>query len=117
MVLRAGLLAEKTFFFIDWLTMQVFNGGWEQWYHNWPEAERRQRIEETIEALEVIDAADTIALVQRAVAILDQSKGVYDERLSALDESLWEQPDDLARLIQDWARERIDQFAVEPPER
>ena len=106
--------AEKTFFFIDWLNMQVHNGGWHQWYHNWPANERRQRIDQTIDALQEIGAIDTILLLQRAVERLDAGGAPDDEMLGELNEDLWDQPDDLTSLTQDWADDRLDQFAAAP---
>ena len=104
--------AEKTFFLISWLMMQVFNGGWHQWYHNWPEPLRSQRVEETLDALREIGAPNTLILVQRAVVYLEEENpDSLDPGLAELNQEFWDFPDPLTELTQDWAAERLDQFA------
>jgi hypothetical protein len=94
--------------------MQVFNGGWHQWYHNWPEPLRGQRIDETLEALREIGAPDTLILVRRAVEYLEgESPDCADPGLGELNEEFWSQDTDLTGLAQDWAEERPDQFSVD----
>ena len=107
--------AERTFFLIDWLDMQVHNGGFHQWYFNWSSADRQARVEDTLDALEVIGAADTVTLVERAVALLATFPAPDDPRLIELDDLFWDRPDELTGLTQAWAEEHIDQFSVTPP--
>ena len=71
--------AERTFFLLDWLDSQVHNGGWHQWYHNWSPGERRERIDQTVDALQEIGAIDTIILLRRAVDLLDDAAAAGDD--------------------------------------
>ncbi len=107
--------AEKAFFYVSWLEMQVHNGGWHQWYFNWDDAEREEAIEATIAILQEIDAQKTAEMVQRAVPILSAGASPEDPRLDQLNQELWEQPDNLAMLILEWAENQPDQFKVNSP--
>jgi hypothetical protein len=91
---------------------QVFNGGWHQWYHNWHGPLRAQRVEETLGALREIGAPDTLIVVRRAVDYLEaENPGPADPGLDGGNEGFWSRDTDLTGLTQDWAEERIDQFA------
>ena len=48
---------EKKFYMISWLMMQVFNGGWYQWYDALDEDMRTERVEDVLDALKAIGVA------------------------------------------------------------
>jgi hypothetical protein len=92
--------------------MQVFNGGWYQWYESLDEDRRAERVEDVLDALKEIGAPDTLILVQRAVAFMKKKNpGPTDRRLNKLNEEFWDAPEDLTGLAQAWAEARLDEFA------
>lgn len=108
---------EKTYWVLNCLSGEVYNGGFDQYFHN----SSGSHYELTVQGLEQVEAYKSLALLQNAKRILFGNRAVPEstterrqllaelfpnetpDSLNALDSEYWQDPDNLPEKLESFA--------------
>ena len=114
---------EQVFLMVDYLQMEVNNGGLDQFFFN-SSGDYAQNI---LEACETVGASQSAALLRQAMAefpdgqvpadrearwkLMEELPESHSDAWSALDEEFWSDPDNIAHCLSDYAQAHQEQFS------